>query len=76
MIQNLEKFVLPNNFRARSAFIVQLWMITQFNFFACSPQFLYGWRSFLLNLFGAKIGKNVKIRPSANPYLTFNFITY
>ena len=64
MIQNLEKFVLPRNFRARSAFVVQLWMITQSTFFAFSPQFLYGWRSLLLNLFGAKIGKNVIIRPS------------
>ena len=65
MIQNLEKFVLPKNFRAKSAFVVQLWWITQSTFFAFSPQFLYGWRSFLLNLFGAKIGKNVKFRPSA-----------
>ena len=64
MIQNLEKFVLPKNFRAKNAFIVQLWWITQSTVFAGSPQFLYGWRRFLLNLFGAKIGQNVIIRPS------------
>ena len=29
-----------------------------------SPQFLYGFRNFLLRLFGAKIGKNVIIRPT------------
>ena len=28
------------------------------------PQVLYRWRAFLLRLFGAKIGKNVVIRPS------------
>jgi putative colanic acid biosynthesis acetyltransferase WcaF len=65
MIQNLEKFVLPKNFRAKSAITVQLWWIIQSTLFACSPQFLYGWRRFLLRLFGAKIGKHVIIRPSA-----------
>ncbi len=32
---------------------------------AGSPQILYRWRAFLLRLLGAKIGKNVVIRPSA-----------
>ena len=44
--------------------IVQLWWIVQATLFACSPQFLYGWRVMLLRLFGAKIGKAVIIRPS------------
>ena len=65
MIQNLEKFVLPKDFRAKNAVTVQLWWIIQSTIFAGSPQFLYGWRRFLLRLFGAKIGKNVIIRPSA-----------
>jgi putative colanic acid biosynthesis acetyltransferase WcaF len=33
--------------------------------FRTSPQFLYGWRRFLLRCFGAKIGKKVIIRPTA-----------
>jgi putative colanic acid biosynthesis acetyltransferase WcaF len=65
MIQNLEQFVLPNNFRGKNALTVQIWWLVQSTFFSCSPQFLYGWRRFLLRLFGAKIGKNVIIRPSA-----------
>jgi putative colanic acid biosynthesis acetyltransferase WcaF len=65
MIQNLEQFVLPKNFRAKNAITVQIWWLVQSTFFACSPQFLYGCRRFLLRLFGAKIGKNVIIRPSA-----------
>ncbi len=64
MIQNLKQFTLPKNFRAKNAVTVQMWWIVQGTLFACSPQFLYGWRRFLLCLFGAKIGKNVIIRPS------------
>jgi putative colanic acid biosynthesis acetyltransferase WcaF len=52
-------------FRGRSNFIVQSWWIIQKTLFAWSPQVLYGWRNFLLRLFGAKIGKNAYIRPSA-----------
>jgi len=33
--------------------------------FRLSPQFMYGWRRFLLRSFGAKIGKGVIVRPSA-----------
>lgn len=62
--QNLRLFSLPTNFRGRSALIVQLWWMIQATLFAYSPQFLYGWRRFLLRLFGARIGKNVIIRPT------------
>jgi putative colanic acid biosynthesis acetyltransferase WcaF len=60
--QNLALFTVPSEFRGRSKFVVQLWWIIQETFFSWSPQFLYGWRAFLLKLFGAKIGKGVKIR--------------
>lgn len=63
-MQKLDKFKLPNNFRGRSALVVQLWWMTDFVFFRLSPQVLYGWRRFLLRSFGAKIGKGVIIRPS------------
>ncbi len=61
--QNLEKYTTPPGFRGRSAIVVQLWWIVQASLFAWSPQFLYGWRRFLLRLFGAEIGKNVILRP-------------
>jgi putative colanic acid biosynthesis acetyltransferase WcaF len=64
-IQDLNKFILPKNFRSRNAFVVQLWWIVQGTIFRMSPQFLYGFRNFLLRLFGAKIGKKVIIRPTA-----------
>lgn len=63
--QDLSRFQLPGDFRGRSAWVVQLWWLVQAVFFRLSPQVLYGWRRFLLRLFGAEIGKNVLIRPTA-----------
>lgn len=62
--QDISQFRLPKGFRGKSPFIVQLWWIIQSIFFNCSPQFLFGWRRFLLRVFGAQIGNNVLIRPS------------
>ena len=64
MYQDLGSFKMPENFRGGNKIKVQLWGIIQFFFFATSPQFMYGYRNFLLRLFGAKIGKKVLIRPS------------
>ena len=63
-MQTLNKFKLPKNFRGRSGLVVQLWWMVDFFFFKPSPQFMYGWRRYLLRLFGASIGKAVIIRPS------------
>jgi len=63
-IQQLNLFVLPLGFRGRSAVVVQLWWLVQATLFACSPQFMYGWRRWLLRLFGAKVGQGVLLRPS------------
>jgi putative colanic acid biosynthesis acetyltransferase WcaF len=62
--QKLDRFRLPTGFRGRSAIVVQLWWAVQSTLFAMSPQFMYGWRRFLLHLFGATIGKGVLVRPS------------
>jgi putative colanic acid biosynthesis acetyltransferase WcaF len=62
--QQLDKFQLPQNFRGKGAVTVQLWWLVQSTLFAWSPQFMYGWRRFLLRAFGAKIGKKVIIRPT------------
>ena len=63
--QRLDKVRLPENFRGKSTFVVQLWWIIQSTLFGCSPQFMYAWRNFLLRLFGAHVGANVKVRPTA-----------
>ncbi len=65
-MQTLNKFKLPKNFRGRSGLIVQLWWMVDFFFFNLSPQFMYGWRRWLLRLFGAKIGVGVIIRPTVS----------
>ncbi|MCJ7800958.1 MAG: putative colanic acid biosynthesis acetyltransferase [Candidatus Marinimicrobia bacterium] len=74
MYQNLKTFKIPNRFRSKSKFVVQFWWIIQDTLFRWSPQFMYGWRRFLLKLFGAKIGKNVFVRPSAKILYPWNLI--
>lgn len=64
-MQQLNKFKLPKNFRGKPAFYVQLWWLVQSTIFKMSPQFMYGFRVKILKIFGARIGKNVIIRPSA-----------
>lgn len=62
--QDLSLYRNPEGFRGRSGWYVQLWWLIQYTLFAMSPQFLYGWRRFLLRAFGAKIGSGVIIRPN------------
>ena len=64
MHQDLKTFKVPKDFRGKSKITVQLWWIVEKTLFAWSPQFFYGWRRFLARSFGAKIGKNVLLRPS------------
>jgi putative colanic acid biosynthesis acetyltransferase WcaF len=64
-IQDLSRFSQAADFRGRPAVVVQLWWIVQATLFAGSPQFMYGWRRFLLRLFGARIGAGVLVRPTA-----------
>lgn len=64
VVQDLASHRLPPNFRGRSAVQVQLWWLVQSLLFHTSPQFMYGWRRWLLRLFGAKIGEGVLLRPS------------
>lgn len=40
--------------------------------FRFSPRLLWGWRSFLLRLFGAKVGANVHIHPSVRIFIPWN----
>lgn len=49
-----------------------MWGFVNAVFFRFSPRMLYGWRNVLLRIFGAEIGKNVKIYPSAR--ITFPWL--
>ena len=64
-VQDLGRFRVPPGFRGRSRLTVALWEIVQSTLFGCSPHAFFGWRRFLLRLFGAKIGASVLIRNSA-----------
>ena len=67
--QRMDRFKVPPGFRGRSKAYVQLWWLVQSTLFGMSPQFMYGWRRWLLRLFGAKIGRNTIIRASVRtPY--------
>lgn len=65
MYQDLKTFKMPKGFQGKSKIIVQIWWIVQSTLFRLSPQLMYGWRRFLLRLFGANIGNNVLIRSTA-----------
>lgn len=65
MYQRLDSYRNPPGARGRSAVIVQLWWIVQATLFGMSPHFMFGWRRFLLRLFGANVGEGVLVRPSA-----------
>jgi putative colanic acid biosynthesis acetyltransferase WcaF len=65
-IQDLSKFKVPPGFRGRPAWFVQLWWIVEMLLFHPSPQVMFGWRRFLLRIFGARIGKGVLIRRSVS----------
>ena len=55
---------MSKNYTFKEYFLRGLWILI-WPFFRFSPRLLYGWRNFLLRLFGARIGKKVKIFPSA-----------
>lgn len=55
---------LGNNYTIKENINRVLWGVFSICF-RYSPRLLYGWRNFLLRAFGAKIGKGVKIFPSA-----------
>jgi len=66
LFQDLNNFKLPAGFRGRVGWKVQLWWIIQAVLLKSSPQFMYGWRRFLLRRFGARIGKRALIRSSVH----------
>jgi hypothetical protein len=54
---------MPDGERGRPSWYVQFWWIFDALFVRPTPQIFFAWRRFALRLFGARIGKNVLIRP-------------
>ncbi len=51
--------------RGRPGWVIMLWWFVQAIAFPLSPHFCYGFRHWLLRLFGARLGTDVRIRPTA-----------
>ena len=49
-----------------------IWRVIWLFLFRPTPRLLYGWRRFLLRLFGAKIGSNVIVHSSAKIFAPWN----
>jgi putative colanic acid biosynthesis acetyltransferase WcaF len=49
-----------------------LWMIVRASLFRLSFHNWYGWRRLLLKLFGAKLGRGVRVRPTASVEIPWN----
>ncbi|MEO7535570.1 MAG: putative colanic acid biosynthesis acetyltransferase, partial [Ferruginibacter sp.] len=49
-----------------------LWAVTSTLLFRPSPKPMYAWRSFLLRVFGARIGKKVHVYPGAKIWAPWN----
>ena len=49
-----------------------VWNLVYLVFFRCSPVPLHGWRSFLLKIFGAKVGKGVHVYPKVKIWAPWN----
>ena len=64
--QDLSSFRMPDDFRGRPRWFVQIWWACEKLLFRPSPHVANRWRVFLLRRFGAQIGRSVVIRPSAS----------
>jgi putative colanic acid biosynthesis acetyltransferase WcaF len=61
---DLSRNVVPDEYsRGRSSLTFLLWLVVQQTLFNWAPRPFDGWRRFWLRLFGAKIGRNVRVRP-------------
>lgn len=70
-MHNQDTFQGPS-FSIRNRLGRVIWMTIYWSLFRYSPRFLHGWRSFLLRLFGAKLGKGVHIYPAAQIWAPWN----
>jgi len=68
---NNDTFINPS-FSIKNRFARIVWSFVYNLFFWTSPKTFFSWRSFLLRLFGAKIGKGVHIYPGVKIWAPWN----
>lgn len=61
--QDLSLFRAPAGYAERPLWFVQFWWLFDSALVRWTPQAMYGWRRLALRIFGAKVGRNVLIRP-------------
>ncbi len=68
---NTQKINYASNYTPKEYLLRFLWACV-WPVFRCSPRLLYGWRNLLLRIFGARIGRGVRIYPSADIMFPWN----
>jgi len=63
---------LASPWTLRQKLVRSLWYVVEATLFRFSPRPCYGWRNFLLRLFGAKIGEGCRIRSSVKIEIPWN----
>ncbi len=66
-----QKIAYAQNYTKKEYLLRFLWFVGKY-FFRYSPRIFYEWRNVILRVFGAKIGKGVKIYPSADIMFPWN----
>ena len=64
----------PSPHSLRNRLLRLVWDWAWLLLFRPSPRLLYGWRNFLLRSFGARVGKGVKVYPSAKIWAPWNLV--
>jgi len=70
-IKNTDSFTKPS-FSLKNRVARVAWNIVYLFLFRTSPNFLHGWRSFLLRRFGAKVGRGVHVYPRVKIWAPWN----
>lgn len=68
----MNKDLLNNDFGLRIKIIRLIWLFVYYLFFRFSPTPMFMYRNFILRLFGARIGKRVKIYPNVKIWFPSN----
>jgi len=68
---NSDNIIVPS-FSLKNRICRLIWWVVSFFFFNFTPRPLHKWRSFILNLFGAKIGRGVRIYPNVKVWAPWN----
>ena len=70
-MHNEDTFVGPS-FSLGNRLARLLWSVVSLVLFRFSPRPLHGWRSLVLRLFGAKVGKGVHVYPGVTIWAPWN----